>query len=72
VARGRCLWPWVGAEEAGGRLDEDEQQLPEEADSGHYWILSRRSPPGGYSARVKGRSITENPRLLTLEQQDLH
>jgi hypothetical protein len=34
----------------------------------HY----RRSPPDGYSARVKSRSITENPRLLTLEQQDLH
>jgi hypothetical protein len=27
-------------------------------------VLSRRSPPGGYSARVKGRSITENSRLL--------
>jgi hypothetical protein len=23
-----------------------------------------RSPPGGYSARVKGRSMTENPRTL--------
>jgi hypothetical protein len=35
-------------------------------------VLSSRSPSGGYSAQVKGRSITENPRLLTLEQQDLH
>jgi hypothetical protein len=45
VARGRCLWPWVGAEEAGGRLDEDEQQLPEEADSGHALTQPGDTPP---------------------------
>jgi hypothetical protein len=35
-------------------------------------VHPRRSPPGGYSARVKGRSMTENPRTArpTLESRD--